>query len=897
MDTATLAVFCEYLTNPVGLDTPAPRFSWSCATAVGASGQTGYRIKVAKTAADLAAPRSLVWDSGHVVSAASVNIPYGGDRLETGNTYFYAVTLVLDNGDTMESPVQTFTMGLADGEPWRAMWIGGPAVEKHTFWYRRELALAERPRKALAFVASPNYHILSVNGAPVGDAVLDTAWTDCAKTVLYATHDITDSLVRGDNVLGLAVGNGWHNLRLSEDGVGGGENMFSLQLLLIGEDGASRWILSDLGDWLFTTDGPIVYNGIYNGETYDARLEMDGWDRPGGLAGLPERVRWAEPVEHEPPGGNYKAQTLEPIKVVGHIRPVAIHAVGDGSYGVDFGQNFAGWARLRVRGKAGDTITMKFAELENADHSVNQGNLRLARATDSYTLKGGGEEVHEPRFTYHGFRYMQVFGLSAEPGPETFTGCVVRSAVRQIGSFHCDQEVVNKLYQNILWTEGSNLHGLPTDCPQRDERLGWLNDMTVRNECALYNFRLPQLYAKWLGDIRDAQGVRTGAVTDTAPFRRYGLRPADPVSSSFLLVPWNLYLHYGDKRVIEENYDAMKRWVGYLKRNSTGYVVKYSQMGDWAGPIFGTDPGSIGAGAVSAITPTRFVGTCYFHYNCELLAKMAAVLGRDEDAARYRAEAVRIRDAIYGKYFDANRKCFATNSQASNTLPLYLGLVEPGDREGVLANLVSDIVDAHGTSLTTGNLCTRYIVEVLLENGREDVAFDLLTRTEYPSWGYMIANQATTVWERWEHITEGPLLYMASHNHPMNGSVGVCFHKHLAGIRPDETRPGFARVVVKPRVPSRMRHASAGIETIRGKVRSAWNVLDDGSFSLEVEIPFNSDAAVHLPLRGADAGRVGIAMNGAAVPAGDIAARATADGYVMLEVPSGVHRFVVKPLS
>ena len=245
---------------------------------------------------------------------------------------------------------------------------------------------------------------------------------------------------------------------------------------------------------------------------------------------------------------------------------------------------------------------LKYAELIHEDYSVNPISLRRARATDIYTLKGGEEEIYEPRFTYHGFRYVQIYGLEERPGADRFTGCVVRSDVCRVGAFSCDNKLLNQLYSNIVWTEGSNLHGLPTDCPQRDERLGWLNDMTVRNECALYNYRLPQLYEKWLQDIRDAQGERTGAITDTAPFIRYGLRPADPVSTSFLLIPWNTYLHYGDVRIIEQNYEAMRRWVGYLKRNSNGYVLRYSQMGDWAAPVSGTDLGSIGSGAVSTLS-------------------------------------------------------------------------------------------------------------------------------------------------------------------------------------------------------------------------------------------------------------------------------------------------------
>lgn len=877
MNEAPLRVLCEYLSDPVGLDTPSPCFSWIYDCPVPGLSQTRYRIR----AADGDAP---VWDTGWVASSGTANIPYAGSPLVSGRLYSYTVELTASDGREAKSPVHTFTTGLmgADAE-WKAMWIGGPSVERHAFWYRRDLHLDRTPERAVAFVASPNYHILSVNGGKIGDAVLNNAWTDCAKTILYATYDLTGILARGDNALGIASGNGWHNLRMSEDCVGAGENIFSMQILLMHADGSREWILTGLEEWRYTTDGPVTYNGIYNGETYDARKEMPGWDSPGYIE--PESLRWADPVEHEPPGGLFRAQTLEPIKVVGHIRPVAIHDVGDGSYSVDFGQNFAGWVRLTIRGEAGTAITMKFAEIAHDDHSVNQANLRLARATDTYILKGGGEEVYEPSFTYHGFRHMQVFGLSGKPEPDMFIGCVVRSAVERIGGFECDSPLLNRLYKNIVWTEAGNLHGLPTDCPQRDERLGWLNDMTVRNECALYNFRLPQLYAKWMRDIRDAQGAATGAITDTAPFLRYGQRPADPVSASFLLIPWNLYLHYGDKRIIEENYGAMAKWVGYLLRNSVGHVVKYSQMGDWAGPIAGADPKSIGAGAVSGITPTRLIGSCFLHYDCLLMALMADALGRDADAAFYRDGAENVRQGVLKAYFNGAEKYFATGSQGSNTLPLYLGIEEKDDREAVLRNLVDDIVEKHNTSLTTGNLCTRYIIEVLLENGFEDLAHSLLTRTEYPGWGYMIENGATTIWERWEHVTGGSLIYMASHNHPMNGAVGVAFHKHLAGIRPDAARPGFANIVIRPIAPAKMRHAEATLASIRGTIRSAWRVEDDGAFVLEADIPFNCAADVHVPLRGVPADRARLTLGGQPV---DFIRE---NGYLRINVLSGKHVF------
>ena len=680
--------------------------------------------------------------------------------------------------------------------------------------------------------------------------------------------------------------------------MGWGESIFSFQMLLRYQNGTSEWVCSNLDGWMYSNDGPLLYNSIYNGETYDARKEIPGWDKVGYLENA-DADSWMPVTEHEPPGGKMRAQFLEPIRVVKTVESVAIHPIGDGSYGIDFGQNFAGWVRLKFSGTTGTKIIMKFAELENADHSINPVSIRKAKATDTYIAKGEGEEVYEPIFTYHGFRYVQVFGLEKPPTKDMFTGCIVRSDVDVIGSFECDNGLLNKLYSNIMWTEGSNLHGLPTDCPQRDERLGWLNDMTVRNECALYNYRLPQLYRKWLGNIRDTQGENTGAVTDTAPFRRYGLRPADPVSVSFLLLPWNTYLHYGDVRILEENYEANKRWVQYLKTNSDNYIVRYTQMGDWAAPIGGTDLSSYGAGAISMITPRILIGTAYFQYHCRILAKIAAVLGKEDDAAFYDKEADCIREALMKKYFNPTTKQFAKNSQASNTLPLYLGMVNEADQEQVLNNIVEDIAqnDKH---LTTGNLCTRYVIEVLFLHGMEDLAYDLLTQTSYPSWGYMIENNATTIWERWEYVTEGPLCGMASHNHPMNGAVGVCFHKYLAGIQVDESSPAFKNIIIKPIIPSQMSYVAATLNTMRGQIKSSWK-KEKGNFTQEVTIPFNCTGQVFVPLLNSDSNQIILTVGGEIVFKNN-AFTTTAysgevinDKYLLINVPSGVHniRYIV----
>ncbi len=437
-------------------------------------------------------------------------------------------------------------------------------------------------------------------------------------------------------------------------------------------------------------------------------------------------------------------------------------------------------------------------------------------------------------------------------------------------------------------------------CPQRDERLGWLNDMTVRNEGALYNYRLPQLYEKWLQDIRDAQGEKTGAITDTAPFVRFGLRPADPVSTSFLLIPWNTYLHYGNKKIIVQNYEAMKLWVNYLKRNSDNYIVRYSQMGDWAAPISGTDLKSIGSGAVSTITPTILMGTGYFYYDCVLMSKMAHILGNKEDEIFYLREAENIKEAFQARFYNKDKKFYANNSQAGNTFPLYLGLVPEQDKSEVLQRIKDDIVK-NKMHLTTGNLCSRYVIEVLFQNGEEDLAYELLTQTEYPSWGYMIENGATTIWERWEKVdAPGPLDRMASHNHPMNGAVGVCFHKYLAGINPNEAETGFGHIVIKPVIPSKLQFVDCELESIRGIIRSGWK-KSKNDITFYYEIPFNSTATIYLPIKNRRKSDINITSKDLMIQNGELIKAASCihveaikyDYHVVIKVQPGKYAFCI----
>jgi alpha-L-rhamnosidase len=556
-----------------------------------------------------------------------------------------------------------------------------------------------------------------------------------------------------------------------------------------------------------------------------------------------------------------------------------------GLYVFDTGQNLAGWAALRVRGPAGTRVELRFAESLFPDGMVNQANLRKAAATDVYILSGQGEddghERWEPRFTYHGFRYVEVRGFPGRPGPDALRIRVVRSAVEPNGTFASSHELLNRIDRMVRATEASNLHGVPTDCPQRDERMGWMNDLTVRIEQALFNFRLPRFYAKFLRDVADTQAA-DGSITDTAPFK-WGRRPADPVSVSYLLLAWEVYQHYGDVRPMAEHFAGFARWVDFVAGTAKDGVVPWGSWGDWSPPAAFAQAGSAGAGAISAQTPLPLMSTGYLAYSAELLARMASVLGKPAERRRYEQLAKQTTAAFDRAFWNAERGGYGQSNQAANAFALALGLAPEARRPQILASLLGNVRDAND-HLTTGNLCTKYLLDALSDGGHADAAARIATQRTYPSWGFMLDNGATTLWERWEHLTGGQ---MNSHNHPMMGSIGAWLFTALGGLRPDPAGPGWSRFFVRPKVvPSvtwvRVTHASP-----YGKIASAWRVAG-GALALQVTVPPNSAATIAIP------GRAGDITEG-----GQPAARAAGvrflgneAGAALFEVGAGSYSFV-----
>jgi len=870
-------LLCEYAVNPMGIDIPHPRFSWELRHSERGRIQHAYQILVATSRENLVKDIGDAWDSGKVKSRRSVNIEYDGDPLESRKTYYWKVRWWDDKGRVSPySEIATFEMGLLKQSDWKAKWIKGGNLLRTKFSINRKV------KRARAYICGLGYYELRINGKKVGDRQLDPGWTDYDRLVLYSTYDIADMLKEGENAVGVILGNGRYTQYYSN-----ATPKVILQMHIEFSDGSESIIISD-EKWK-VSKGPIVEDDIYNGEIYDARLEKEGWDTPGY-----DDSEWKSAEIAEPSKGRLVSQgSFPPIKAVKTVQPVSISNPKPGVYVYDFGQNFTGWVRLTVKGPRGAEVKIRYAELLHPDGTINTVPNLEAKATDIYILKGKGVEVYEPRFTYHGFRYVEVTGFPGTPNLDSLEGIVVHSAVESVGGFTCSNQLINNIHKNIVWGQLSNLMSIPTDCPQRSERMGWMGDAQLTVEEAIYNFNMAAFYTKWTRDIREAQR-EDGSVPDVVPpyWRRY---PADPAwGTACVTIPWYLYLYYGDRRVLEENYKVIKGWVDFLGTKAEGYIVKFSKYGDWCPPGYINSPD----------TPGELVSTWYYYHDAAILSKIASLLGKYDDAEKYKKISEKIKEAFNEKFLEKDQyapiRLSVTSppisSQTSNVLPLFLEMVPEDKKEAVFKNLLDNVITRHDYHVATGIVGTRYLLDTLTKYGRPDVAYRLVSQTTYPSWGYMIREGATTLWERWEYLTgEG----MNSHNHIMLGSIDAWFYKALAGINIDPDAPGFERIIIKPHIVGDLKYVSASINTIRGTVSSSWR-LEGNSLILEVSIPVNSRGEIHVPDLGlenpvvTESGKV-VWRKGVYVKnsSGVISGRRE-KGYIVFEIGSGSYSFQIK---
>ena len=691
---------------------------------------------------------------------------------------------------------------------------------------RKEFDIERYFDQARVYITGLGTYVLYINGHRVGDEVLAPGWTHYPKRIPYQTHDVTKLLKKGANAVAAMVGNAWWS-----GGMGGGtRKVYShgplrlfCKIKIEFPDGRSLVIASD-STWQ-TCDAPILFDNLYDGEIYDARLAQSGWTEPSFKA-----KGW-EPVVLVPPEqAIVSSQEGPPIRVSQELKPVAMTEPSAKVYVFDMGQNMVGSARLKVKGPAGHKVELTFAEVLQTNGQIYRENYRTAKATDVYILSGQGTETWQPSFTYRGFRYVEVTGYPGQPDLESVTGIVFHSDVAETGSFACSNELLNRLQHNIQWGLIGNLHSVPTDCPQRDERLGWMGDAQVIAPTACFNRDMADFFSKWMIDITDCQGA-DGAVRDVSPGFTFKGPAAPGWGDAVVIIPWVVYQYYGDRRIIEQNYANMAAWIEYMKANSPNNLYEREGYGDWISVV---------------ASPKKPIGAAYYYRGVTLMSQMAKILGKENDVIYYADLAAKIATAFNKKYYDQKTGWYEGQTQTANLLPLAFGLVAKEEIAAVAKNIAED-VRKRGTHLSTGFLGTPLILPMLSKYGYHDLAYQLAAQKTYPSWGYMVEKGATTVWELWNSDSEGP--GMNSRNHFALGAVGRWYYDFLAGIRADLQQPGYRRAIIAPQPVGDLKWAEAKLNTPYGRLSCHWEQAEN-TFKMWVTIPANTTAEIHIPTQG-----------------------------------------------
>ena len=880
---------CEGQINPVGIDIEIPHFSWMSESKIRAERQIAYQVLVASSPDLLAKNVGDLWDSGKQSSDRSIAIRYAGKTLETGKNCFWKVRVWSKDGiGSRWSDPAHWSMGLLRAEDWQAKWIGVDKTfagedDKGEFrklaarYLRKEFVVSKSIKKATAYISGLGLYELHINGSKTGNSVLAPGATQYNKTVLYNTFDVTSQLIAGKNAVGIILGNGRYFAMRNGNMKTFGFPKLLMQIIIEFKDGSEKTIVSD-ESWKLKVNGPITENNEFDGEKYDARLEMSGWDKSGF-----NDSNWKAVELVALPSGKLTAQLNEPIRVTGHIKPVSVKPLKSGVYIFDMGQNMVGWASLRVKGKKGDKITMRFAELLKSDGGLYVENLRSAQVTDTYILKGNGNETWEPKFTYHGFRYVEVSGLKTTPDLSTITGCIVNDDLATNGSFECSNQTMNQLYKNATWGIRGNYRSFPTDCPQRDERMGWLGDRATGCRGESYVFNNAGLYRKWLGDIRDEQS-KEGSIPDVCPAYWYIFHDNVTWDGTSIMITEMLLDQFGNDNVVAENYESMKKWFLYMyNKYARDGIMHQDSYGDWCMPP--EDLTSIHSKDPSRITEAGLLGTSFYYHDACVMQRFAKMLDKQEDAQQFSKIVEEMKAGYNNHFFTPKMNYYSNNTVTANLLSLAFGLVPDDKKKAVFDNLVAKIVNENEAKLSVGLIGIMYLQRVLTEYGRPDLALHFATSTEYPSWGYMAKNGATTIWELWNGNTANPA--MNSGNHVMMlGDLVIWMHENVGGIKPVE--PGFKSIMMKPLIGNEITFAKASHKSPYGNIVSDWR-FENSNFSWNIEIPVNTKATVYIPANNADAVLEG---NQKASTVTGVRLLEMKDGFAVYEVLSGVYHFV-----
>ena len=900
---------CEYRVNPLGIDAEKPRMSWVMTSGEGkpqARGlrQTAYEVLVASSEKLLEQDQGDQWDSGKVLSNQSLQIEYGGKPLASQRRYHWKVRVWdADGKATTWSKQATWEMGLLAPEDWQAQWLndGKPQPTKTEDFYQEDPAplfrkafnLPKKVTRARLYISGLGYVQASLNGNVIGDQVLDPGWTGYSKRVLYSTRDVTDQLHQGENCLGVTLGNGWYNplpmkfwghLNLREH-LTIGRPRFIARLLVEFADGSQQVIVSDRS-WK-TGDGPIRKNNIYLGETYDARKEVAGWDKPEFID-----TAWRQPAEATEPVGVLRAEEQPAIKVTRTVKAVKISEPTAGVYIFDMGQNFSGWAQLRVTAAAGTKITLRYGELLKKDGSLNPmtsvaGQIKgsqkntegvmesiggagappIAWQSDTYIAKGGGVESYTPRFTFHAFRYVEVTGLTEKPALEMITGLRLNSDVQRSGAFTCSSELFNRIQEICDWTFLSNIFSVQSDCPHR-ERFGYGGDIAATSEAFMMNYDMATFYAKAVRDWADSAD-KDGGFADTAP--AIGVKYCGLAwGMAHPLMQRQLYQYYGERRLLAEQYDITKRWLDSETAKNPSLIVAQGL----------SDHESL------VPNPAPVLVTPLFAATARTVAELAAILGQPADVEKYQNLAAEIQKAWLKQFLDPATGQVGPGTQASQSFALYLNLVPAEQRSAVLQFLLKDLASSPEPHLTTGIFGTKFILDALSRENQSEVASAIVSQKSSPGWAAMLEQGATTLWEHWEGSDN-----TYSHNHPMFGSVSQWFYQWLGGIQPAPQAIGFDQIIIHPQVPKGLDWVRSHYDSIRGQIVSNWKREGD-RLTMEVIIPANTTALIHVPAKDA----AGVTESGKAIPEADgVKFLRMERNTAIFEVGSGSYQFQSTP--
>ena len=825
---------CEYLPNPLGIDTESPRFRWRMKSENTLLPIKGWQIMMAKDSAALANGRQTTWGT-RLRNDAIPHAVYDGPPLEPLTRYYWRVHVVDEEGRSCISPIAYFETGFLHRAAWQGNWISDANDKnaKPAPFFRKSFSIQKTIKEARAFVAAAGLYEFSINGKRVGNNRLDPAYTRFDRRILYVVHDVSSMLASGENVAGIILGNGWYNHQSTavwnfHEAPWRNRPAFCLDIRIVYTDGSVEYISSGR-DWK-TTTGPIVFNSIYTGEHYDARLEMPGWNRPGYID-----TAWSHAVLRAAPANLIVSQALYPVKETTYSKPQSINKINDSLYVVGFDKNMAGVVQLQIAGERGTVIRLKHGERLYESGLVDLSNLDVHYRpqddtdpfqTDIFILSGKGTEEFQPRFNYKGFRYMEVRADRAlDENNFSIKAVEMHSDVPSVSTLYSSNEMVEKIWKATNNSYLSNLFGYPTDCPQR-EKNGWTGDAHIAQETGLFNFDGFTIYEKWMADHRDEQQPN-GVLPSIVPTGGWGYEWGNGPdwTSTIAIIPWNLYLFYGDLRPLRDNYTAIKKYVDYINSNYPDGLTSWG-LGDWI--------------PVKSQTPVEFTSTAYYYKDATILARAAGLLGNREDEIRYMLLATRIRDAFNRKYFNPKSFIYGNGYQTEMSVALHLGLVAEGDRARVAANLAAR-VKADGVKLDVGLLGTKSILNALSENGYAQLAYEIATRDSFPGWGWWIKNGATSLYENWPIDAKSDI----SMNHIMFGEVSAWFFKALGGIQPDAENPGFHHFYLRPLFAGGLNDFSVSYKSPQGTIYSSWKRTEQG-IAFHAVVPGNSSATLTL---------------------------------------------------